>query len=267
MGKQTKSPDPVQLAGQQQALNTETAQEIARLNRLQQQTPFGTVDFAATGDPAQPFKQTITLDPTEQASLDKSRQLTAQLLGIGGEALETLGPELTTPLDFTGLPTADPTEINQQVVENMLGRTDFQRQIAEDEFMTRMANQGFDPTSEGFAAQRRLMDQAENDRQMAAALAGVQAGATQFGTSQAARQQAINEQLQQKQLPVGIAQLLGLPGATNVPQPPGQPAVNIPFPDLMGAVSNQQFADAQRSAANLGGLYGLGGAGLSALFG
>ena len=233
MGKQTKSPDPDQLAGQQQALNTETAQEIARLNRLQQQTPFGTVDFAATGDPAQPFKQTITLDPTEQASLDKSRQLTAQLLGIGGEALETLGPELTTPLDFTGLPTADPTEINQQVVENMLGRTDFQRQIAEDEFMTRMANQGFD----------------------------------QFGTSQAARQQAINEQLQQKQLPVGIAQLLGLPGATNVPQPPGQPAVNIPFPDLMGAVSNQQFADAQRSAANLGGLYGLGGAGLSALFG
>ena len=68
-------PNPAQLATAQTAASVEAAQEQARLNRLNQTTPLGSVTFQETGEEFAPFERITELTPTGQSTFDQQQQL------------------------------------------------------------------------------------------------------------------------------------------------------------------------------------------------
>ena len=78
MGKSAPSPppapDPAATAAAQGAINKETAIAQARLNQVDEYTPYGSSIYEKTGnvtDGIDQMKRTTTLDPTQQAIVDK----------------------------------------------------------------------------------------------------------------------------------------------------------------------------------------------------
>lgn len=103
-GSPPAAPDPQQSAQAQTGSNIATAVANARLNRVNQQTPWGSISYTqgpadANGVPT--YSSQIQLSPQQQALLDaqQRQQLQRQQL-----ASQFLGNVSTKPLDLSGLP-------------------------------------------------------------------------------------------------------------------------------------------------------------------
>lgn len=261
-------PDPVATANAQATLNTKTAREQARLNRLNETTPFGSVTYGRTGDRHAPFERITTLDPAEQALLDSQRATELKLSDLGGTILDRVTPDLATPFSLDGLPPApvanDETRsrVEQALLERMQPHLDKDRTALE----TQLANQGFDRNSEGFQFALDEQNRARNDARLAAIVQGGQEQSRLFGLEQAARQQAIQEAAVERSQPLNeIAAILGT-GQVQAPSFGAVPQVGVATPDLLGATYNsyggqlQNYNQAQqRRSSGLGGLFGLAG--------
>ena len=95
-----RPPDPVETAQAQAGFNREAIISSAEVNQINQQTPFGSVEFSgAIGSPDR--TQTITLSPDEQAKLDLRNAL---ISGVGDFGLQQLEGLPTDPLTAEGLP-------------------------------------------------------------------------------------------------------------------------------------------------------------------
>ena len=273
MGKRTPSPppppNPTEVAAAQAQANTETAREQARLNRLNEFTPFGTATFAQTGDPNVPFSRTITLDPAEQSLLNAQRGTELNLARLGDTILNRVGPDLATPFSIPGDPVQvrDSARVEQALIDRLQPTLDQDRQRLE----TRLLTSGFDRNSEAF---RRAMDEQnrrENDLRLAAIARGGAEQSRLFGLDQAARQQLINEAALGRSQPLNeIAAILGT-GQVTAPNFGGVPQVGVAGTDIIGPTFAAHQADLnafnQRERGRrraLGGLFGLGGSVLSA---
>src|SRR3972149_3276624 len=95
MAKKTASspppaPDPAATAQAQGAANREAAIATARLNQINEVSPYGSLTYTPTGqttDGIAQYQRTTTLDPAEQQMLDRQRAIGNQLLGLGGGGL------------------------------------------------------------------------------------------------------------------------------------------------------------------------------------
>lgn len=87
-GKAPKTPDPITVANAQADANIKTAQATAGLNRFDQTTPFGSVNWSQ--DPSNPnhYTSTTTYDPVTQAMIDKTK---AGVSGLTDRATSILG--------------------------------------------------------------------------------------------------------------------------------------------------------------------------------
>lgn len=269
-------PDPYATANAQGDLNKKTAAFQAKLNRLNETTPYGSVQYSRTGDKDSPFQRITTLDPAEQALLDSQRGTELKLSDLGGTILDRVSPDLATPFTLDGLPPAavandaTRTRVEQALLERMQPYLDRDRAALE----TQLANQGFDRSSAAFQTSLDEQNRAENDARLAAIAQGGTEQSRLFGLESSARQQAIQEAALERSQPLNeIAAILGT-GQVQTPNFGAVPQVGVASPDLMGAVYNsynsqvaQANAARQARGSALGGLLQAGGTLFGGLYG
>lgn len=270
--KQPSAPDPAATAAAQGAANKEAAIATARLNQINETTPYGSTAYTPTGqtvDGIQQFQRTTTLDPAEQALLNQQRGINSQLLGIGEGQLGRVEENFATPLDYSGLPAAPQANdaSRQRIEQAMLSRLEPQFANDEEALRTRLSNTGFSMGGEGYNRGMDEFNRMKTDARLAAVGAGGAEQSRQFGLEQSARQQGIQEMLTQRNQPLNeLSALLGTSGGVNTPSFSPIPNQQIAPADVTSPIYanyQAQLAQAnQRSQANnalLGSMFNLGG--------
>lgn len=231
VGKAPKSPDASQTAAAQAQAN----KEAIAASQVNQVTPFGSLKFTGTvGQPGRTATQTLT--PEGQQQLDIINRTGISQLG---RVEETLGqPSPAFDEDFRG-----------QQLENILARTQPQRDIRRGALETRLVNQGFNRGTQAFEDEFDQFNRAENDLFLAADARAGDETARQFQIEQATRQMPINE-------------LIALLSNTQT-QTPNFINTGGPIPtDVIGPTFAAAAQDQASANATKQGLFGLGGVGL-----
>lgn len=245
-GSAPLAPDPNQTADAQFDLNKKTALLQSQLNRTPTSGPTGSVNYVPTGrvvNGVPEYRQVTTLTPALQKTMNQQIQRGNTLLkssqtpvnfnglpGVSGPSydgvadvnpLDYSGLNDVNPLDYSGLSAIDPSnDASRQRVEDALfsrarGQLDPVYDKQQTGLDTRLANQGFDTTSQGYrgaqddfsrnrsnAYEATAQDAiaaggAEQSRMYADQLSARQQGANEassiFGSQLSARQQGANE--------------------------------------------------------------------------
>lgn len=282
------APNPAAVASAQGAANREAAEASARLAMTEEITPYGTSTYEPTGtsfevaggDPIEQYRRTITLDPADQATLDIQRSIAEQLLETGQGQLERVSAAVEQPFSLEGLPPVASLDegAREQVADSLYGRAtarlDPVYELKRHRLENQLVNQGFARGSEGWNQAMKFLGFEETDAyEQARRAADAQAVAEQgrlFGLESAARERALTEALLERGLPLQELQAItGTAPGIVTPQFSPTPAATVAPADVVGPTTtayqgdinayNQQLA-AQR--ATMGGIFGLGAAGL-----
>lgn len=100
------APDPTQTANAQSTSNINTAIANAELNRVSQQTPWGSINYSVTGknpDGTPIYTSQIQLSPAQQQLLDQQQGLSSSRNSMAQQILGQQGNRITNPLDFSSL--------------------------------------------------------------------------------------------------------------------------------------------------------------------
>jgi hypothetical protein len=256
-------PDPKQTAAASTGTNVATALANASLNNVNQIGPNGSLTYSQTGtskftDPytgqsydIPNYTQTTTLSPDQQKLYDLNNQTQQNLGNIGVQQSDKIGSLLNTPFD--------PSTANKAVEDKIdsLGASRLDPRFAResDALATQLANQGIQPGSAAWKAQMDQFQQGKNDAYNQLYLNGNQQAFQQAVTT---RNQPINE-------------ITALMSGSQVSNPTfgATPQTTIPTTDTAGIINtnfNQQQAQyqtqLQQQNALMGGLFGLGAAGV-----
>lgn len=296
--KPPESPDYAAAATAQGAANADAARQTLAYQNPYVNTPYGsqTVDYVfnpLTQLNDQPvINQTLT--PTGQSTVDQQQQAELGLASTANEQTQNIRGLLNTPFSFSGSPqqSLDTSQIAKMPVnagttaqQAILSRLAPQQARNRQSVETQLINQGLRPGGEAYDNAIRLLGEQENDQLTQAALhgIGVDMGANQQGFNQAlqsgqfgntALQQALAQALTQRDVPINEITALLSGSQVQNPQFPGYQGANVaPAPlfagtQAQGAWDMDQYAQqiAQRNGL-LGGLFGLGSAGIGGLFG
>ena len=225
------SANPYIQAAQQTSLgNLAGAQTATAANRVNQQTPYGSLQYTQTGTDAQG-------NPIWSAN----QTLSPQLQALTQQSLSGLQQSLTNP--------AYGINPGQTYSEAIMQRLQPQQQQAQGRLSAQLANQGIMPGSEAYNRAMTLQGQTQNDQLTSAIVGGMQTG-LQANTAQ--NQTAAN------------IKSLASPGYIN---PYTQAATT--GPDYTGAYATSSAADIAARNAQLAqqnnitsGLFNLGTAGI-----
>lgn len=265
MGKASPPPppDPRQTSAAQTGTSVATALANANLQNVNQVTPNGNLTYSQSGtyqfkDPytgqsydIPQFTATQTLSPDQQKLYDLNNQTQQNLGQIGVDQSSKIGTLLNTPFD--------PATANKAVEDKIaaLGSARLDPMFAReaDALATKLTNQGIRPGSAAWNAEMTQFQQGKNDAYNQLFLSGNQQA---FQQAQATRNQPINE-------------ITALMSGSQVSQPNyvNSNMPTIPTTDnasLINSNYQQQFqnyqAQQQQQNALLGGLFGLGAAGV-----
>jgi hypothetical protein len=276
--------DPAGLAAAQTGANKEAVRESATVNQINEVTPYGSLTYS--GDIGSPDRtRTVSLNPLDQSTLDAQRGITSQLTDFAGDQVGTVRNSLSSPLSFDGLaPMLSDSDLMSggkaledatfQRYANLLN-PEFARQnkSRESDLLTR----GLPMGSEAYSGEMDRLQRGQNASLQDAALAAVTAGRNEqsrlAGLGQAQRNQGITERMTLRSQPMNeLAALLQGAPAINTPQFGGSAQYQMNPADVMGASALQ--AQGQNAAyaaqmgqqnAALGGMFGLGAAGIGLL--
>lgn len=265
MGKSTPTPppapDPVALSKAQGTANVDTAISSARLNAVNQETPYGTVSYdtigneTIAGNQVPQYKQTVRLSPAEQNKLDLTNAITGQALQTAGQGLGNVQGTLSQPFNINGvaplrtnLGTGDFGAERQRVEDSYMARFGEDMKRQEEDSVSRLNAQGIQRGSEGYGNEMQRLDRAKVDARNAAIQAGGAEQSRLFGMNQAdagfqnqARQQGISEAAMLRSQPINeLATLLGLGGQVQAPTGAPNFGVNVGQTDVLGAYGLQQ---------------------------
>lgn len=266
-----KAPDPAETAAAQAAANESTARVQAALNRVNQYTPYGNIEYTDLGDDR--WKANVTLSPAQQAISDLREQGTTKYGQIANQALPRVGEIMSQDLDFDSLPPLDQNVTNRQRVEDALfsrmqPRLDAQRQ----ELDTRLRNQGLTPGSDAWNRAWQEYSIGENDARLATISAAGTEQQRLYGMSADQRQRALQEMLASRQIPLNEAAALMAGTQVNYPTFSAVPQTGVAPTDVAGitnAAFNNQMAlynaQMQQQAGLYGGLASLGGSIISTI--
>jgi len=268
MGKKSKAPpapDYAGLAKQQAVEQAALLKTQTEANRPTQNTPWGSSSWAQ--DPAGKWTENISLAPAEQQQLEAQRRNQASFDETAGGLLGQAHDSLSKPLDFSGLPQADPGfGAVQEVQDAMMGRLRPELQRNRDSEVQRLRNQGIFENTEAFDRAMERSDQASTDANQRALLGATQAYGDIFNRTQGARQQGITEQNMIRQSPLNDIMKLQGQDVSSPAMPSFATAGQGQATDLVGAAdkSYQAAMDAYnakqaRSGGIMSGLMGLGG--------
>ena len=304
-----QAPDPVQLANQQAAANRQGAQDTVNLNAINTFTPQGSLTFGrdASGNVTSRTEDFAT--PTQRATFAGQDQLanalTIQANRLAGFTptdqfdISTLGlPDVGRQIDFSGLEDISNFGDRRQAIEDAslsrfarFNAPEFTRR--DSQLRQSLSDRGLVGSAEDdeLAKERLFQQGAYADAQDRAVAAGAAEESRLFGQGLQARNQAINEQLQQfgvqgtaraqglnealtqrGQAANELGAALGLSPGVGFQQfqPMAQAAVNPT--DVLGANALSQGVQAnifnQQSATGrgiLGGLFDVGAAGFTGI--
>lgn len=256
--KSPTPPDPKQTSAAQTGTNIGTAVANNAMGMVDQITPYGSLTYDQTDsfnyvDPftgqtyeVPRYTSTTTLNPAQQATLESQQAAQGELAGLASERASFLR-------DYLPGTEAATDQIDARLYDLGSKRLDPRFQREEDALRTRLANQGIAPGSEAYNRELELLNQGRNDAYNQLMLQG--------------RGQAASE----VNMPINqITALLSGSQVTN-------PAVSMYQPqgaattDVAGLI-NQNFGQRQQNYQQqmgarqnlLGGLFGLGAAGIGA---
>ena len=258
--KAPKAPDPVKTAQAQAGVNLSTAITQQNLNMVDQQNPWGSVDYTQSGSTrykdsfgnwveVPTFTQTTTLTPEQQAIFDKAQAAQTNLAGIAETQSGRVAETLNDPFSFTNQDAADWAYDLAQT------RIAPQQQRNEAALRTKLINSGLRPGTQAWNSEMRRFTESVTDQNNQLALAG---RSQAFSENLATRNQPLNELnalLTQSQ----VANPAQMSSAT--------PQVSVGGVDYAGMVQDQYASKMAQHNAMMGGLFGLAGMGARAATG
>jgi hypothetical protein len=268
MGKSASAPPPPDYIGaakETSAGNLEAARANIAANRVNQYTPYGSLEYKISGeDPyGNPtWSATQSLSPVQQQLLDYQNQSSLGLGQLAGKGLGYVSNMLDTPFDTSKLPTTgfNPSQSYQDAYMQRLAP---QIQQGREALSVDLANRGIPIGTEAYNRAMMAQSQRENDLLAAATTQG-------FGVGQQARQQGLQEQAYLRNEPLNTlnavrtgSQVQG-PAFVNPAMQANTAGADILGATQMGYNAQMGAANAQNAANNAmtQGLFSLGGAAL-----
>lgn len=248
--------------------NIDAARLATAANRVNQVTPYGSLNYAVTGqDPyGNPtWTATTSLSPDQQQLYNYDVETSKGLGALQNQGLKYVGNMISNPFDTSKLPS---TGINagEQMSESIMRRLQPQLQQEQKSFDAQMANQGIPVGSEAYMNAKRAFDQRQNDRLVSSVIQGTDTGLR-------ARGQGFSELAYQRNEPINT--LNAVRSGSQVTNP-NSFYVNAPQQatttgaDYMSAAqatgnANQANVNAQNAYQNalMSGFFKLGSAGMA----
>lgn len=224
-------------------MNKETAIAQMNMNMVDQVTPDGKLIYTQTGtnsDGTPKWTATTSLSDTQQGIKNSEDQLNQSALNIGNAQLGRVSDQLSTPF-----------KIDNEGTEGRLfelGRKRIDPRFAEESarLESDLINRGIRPGTAAYDSMKRSFEESKNDAYNSLLLTG--------------RNQAVNEQLTERNQPLKeLAQLLGM-GSVDSPQFINTPSTSVNGTDLAGLVQSNYAQKTASHNATLGGLFNLGSA-------
>jgi hypothetical protein len=194
---QPATPDYTGAAQATASGNLDAARAATAANRVNQVTPFGTLQYSITGkDPyGNPtWTSTSALSPDQQALYNYDIATSKGLGELQQKGLGYVSNMLASPFDTSRLPQ---TGINagEQMSESIMRRLQPTLAMEQKQFDANMANQGIPLGSEAYENAKRMFDERQNDRLVSSIIQGTQTGLQ-------ARGQGFSEQAYQRNEPI-----------------------------------------------------------------
>ena len=278
MGKPSAPPAPdyAAAATAQGAANVDAARTSSKMSNPNITNPYGTqtVQYGVNGDPDQ-AQVTQTLSPTQQKLFDQNNQISQDYGNLAQGAMANVAKQnIGSPLDMTNIPAQ--AVAGQQGWQNAYDAITQRNQPFMDrqEAMqkTQLANQGLAPDSAAYKNAMMDLSQQQNNFNLGAQAQATDQQQAQFGMDTNARQNAINQAISLRELPMNEANALRSGSQISVPQfQQFSGTQTAPAPIMQGVQNQYQAAQntyGQQSANYnnmMSGLFSLGGAGLMAL--
>ena len=283
MGSKSSSappaPDPRQVSQQQTQSNVNTAVANAYLNRVNQYGPDGSKTYAVTGGQdvggnyVPTWSETTTLSPEQQKIYNSQQQLTQGTSNLANQYVGRIGDATSQPYSYDGLAPAPQynEDYRRQQLQAITDRAAPQMQRDQDALRQRLANQGVTVGTEAWRAAQDDYNRAANDFRLGADVQAGNAAAQQYGLESNTRDRAIQEMTALRTQPINeVATLLGTGTGVQTPQFSQVAQTQVAPTDVSGNYWNayqgqlaQQQMQQKSSDAAMGGLFGLGSAGIS----
>lgn len=266
MGKSApEQPDPIKTAQAQSTANVDAVRESAKVNAVDQFTPYGSVTYTKDADGV-PTAQNVALTPLQQEALDQKNQLATVL---GGQALNQSAnlPQDKYSLDGFGQVNSDYTNEGNNVRDAYFGQQMGMLQPQFDQENRAMeqniANRGLPINGEGAQTLEdnlyRRQSDARNQISNNAILTGGNEQNRLLGNELQVRNQGINEYNAERQQPFNemSAYLQGQP----IFQAPSatQAQYQIAPADVSGNIYKNYSAQNANYQNNLNGMYSTAG--------
>lgn len=261
--KAPAAPDPAKTAAAQTGTNVTTALANAQLGNVNQYGPDGSITYRQNGgtsftDPTSgasywipQYEQITSLSPEQQAIKAQNDGASLNLASLGNNLSGKLGSQLTDNFKLGNEATeARLMELGRKRLDPVIAQRD-------EDLRTRLANQGIKAGSDAYAREMNTFNQGTNDAYNQLLLTG--------------RNQANNELLTEDNQRINQISALLNGGQVTMPSFGGTNQPTLPTVDYAGLVDRNYQAQlgqyqsqmAQRQGI-LGGLFGLGAAGIMA---
>lgn len=257
MGKETSTPPPPDYAGAAKETatgNLENSRLAAKANRVNYDTPYGSLNYSQNPADQDLWSAKIALSPDQQGLLSQQSRTSAGLAGLQDTATGRVADTINSPFQYGNV-----QDVQDQAYKGYTSRLDPQWQQRESALDTKLATQGITQGSEAYQNAQRDFNQGRNDAYQQANTAAIGLAPQQLQMASALRNMPLNE-------------LNALRTGAQVTNPSFQnsPQQNyVPGADMMGAANAQygsalDAANAQNAASGnfMSGLFGLGAAGL-----
>lgn len=256
MGKQSAPPTPDYSAAAKEtaAGNLDMARLGTKANRVDYNTPYGSLDYTQNPNDQDSWSANVNLSPEQQQLFDQQNKSSIGLANLQDQAVDRVGAAQSSPFDFGSVP-----DVQDKAYESYASRLDPQWQHREGQMDAKLANQGIAPGTEAYTAAMRDFSNGRNDAYQQANVAAINTAPQTMQLATALRNMPLNEL---NALRTG-SQVTN-PTFSNVPQ-----QATTAGPDMLGATNmGYQSQLGATNAANassssmMSGLMGLGAAGL-----
>ena len=288
MGKSTPAPPPAPDyagAAQQTAQgNLEAARATATANRVNQYTPYGSIEFTQPTSNPDKWSMTQKLSPAQQKLFNQNQAINQQLGDVAQTGVGYVQQSLNDPLSLGGMydigtPEGIQQEASDAAYANASRYLDPQFQNKRTMLENRLANQGITQGSEAYNNAISALDMEEQKAYEGARnqayLQGLSGAGQQFGQGTTLRQQQLAEAQLLRQDPLNMLNAVRTGSQMQTAQMPQQMQYNtqnaVAGPDMLGAAQAQGQYDQNAYNAQLAnqsnrmsGLMGLAGAGVKA---
>jgi hypothetical protein len=241
--KAPEAPDPYAVADADTQGKIKTAKAQQQIAMTGQTNPLGSKQYVI--DPSSPsgYREVTEFSPEMQALLSQSQGLQALSGGVLGEKIGHVGDRGEFSMD------AGRGAVLSDVERTMMDPLWNSRS---EQFDTQMRNEGIMPGSDAYATRMRQFEQQKADAYNKMFL----------GSYGMANDAAMKEWMMPLQEAGSIAAIRAGQPMPNIPAFGQTPGAGVAPTDLAGIVNNSYNQQTAQANASMGGLYGLGAAGL-----